>query len=259
MSAVLTLDGISKRFGGVLAVDEFSLGIEQGEILGLIGPNGAGKTTVFNLITQFTTCDSGNIGFLGRDIGSLAPYQINRLGIARTFQNIRLFSGLNVIDNVKVALGESGVSYRFLESLFRLPRVGRQERELEARATGLLELLGIASYAKEQPGSLPYGLQRRLEIARALASKPKLLLLDEPAAGLNPAEVAGITELIKRLKEELDLTIILIEHHMDVVMPICDRIYVLNFGKTIAHGSPQEIQANPEVLTAYLGVVEEEC
>lgn len=259
MSRVLTVDHLSKRFGGVLAVDDFSLEIDEGEILGLIGPNGAGKSTVFNLITKFTPPDSGRIHFSGQDITALPPYRINRLGIARTFQNIRLFSGLNVIDNVIVALGESESSYSFFSALARLPGVSRREREMAIRATELLDLLGIRSYAMEQPGSLPYGLQRRLEIARAMASKPRILLLDEPAAGLNPAEVAEITQVIQRLNGELGLTVFLIEHHMDVVMPICQRIYVLNYGKTIAHGSPREIQADPEVLTAYLGVEEEEC
>lgn len=259
MSRVLTVDNLTKRFGGVLAVDDFSLEIDEGEILGLIGPNGAGKSTVFNLITKFTTPDSGRIRFSERDITGLAPYQINRLGIARTFQNIRLFSGLNVRDNIMVALGESEASYSFFEALVRLPKVSRREREMAVRAEELLDLLGIRAYAKEQPGSLPYGLQRRLEIARAMASKPRLLLLDEPAAGLNPAEVADITQVIKKLNGDLGLTVLLIEHHMDVVMPICKRIYVLNYGKTIALGTPEEIQANPEVLTAYLGVVEEEC
>jgi branched-chain amino acid transport system ATP-binding protein len=259
VNRVLSVRHLSKRFGGVLAVDDFSLEIDDGEILGLIGPNGAGKTTVFNLITKFTAPDSGEIRFLDRDVTALAPYQVNRLGIARTFQNIRLFSGLNVLDNMMVALGEVGVTYTFFESLVRLPRVGRREREMAGRAYELLELLGIRAYAKEQPGSLPYGLQRRLEIARAIASKPRLLLLDEPAAGLNPAEVADITQLIRRLNAELGLTVLLIEHHMDVVMPICERIYVLNYGETIALGNSQEIQANPEVLTAYLGVVEEKC
>jgi branched-chain amino acid transport system ATP-binding protein len=259
VSRVLNVDNLTKRFGGVLAVDDFSLNIDEGEILGLIGPNGAGKSTVFNLITKFTAPDSGTIRFSDRDITGLAPYQINRLGIARTFQNIRLFSGLNVRDNIMVALGESEASYSFFETLVRLPRVSRREREMAGRAEELLDLLGIRAYAKEQPGSLPYGLQRRLEIARAMASKPRLLLLDEPAAGLNPAEVADITQVIKRLNGDLGLTVLLIEHHMDVVMPICKRIYVLNYGKTIALGTPEEIQANPEVLTAYLGVVEEEC
>jgi len=259
VSKVLAVSHLTKRFGGVVAVDDFSLEIDEGEILGLIGPNGAGKSTVFNLITKFTAPDSGDIRFGDRDITALAPYQVNRLGIARTFQNIRLFAGLSVVDNVLVALGEAEGTYSFFEALLRLPRVPRRERELRARAEELLDLLGIRAYALEQPGSLPYGLQRRLEIARAMASKPRLLLLDEPAAGLNPAEVSDITQVIKRLNAELGLTIVLIEHHMDVVMPICRRIYVLNYGKTIALGTPGQIQADPEVLAAYLGVVEEEC
>jgi branched-chain amino acid transport system ATP-binding protein len=227
--------------------------VRKGEVVGLIGPNGAGKTTAFNLITGFTPCDSGEIRFEGCDISRMQPHQVTQHGISRTFQNIRLFTGLNVLENVKVALAQSASRYTLVESMIRTPRVTREERDMERRAGELLEMLGISEYAYDKPESLAYGLQRRLEIARALASNPKLLLLDEPAAGLNPSEVVGMTTLIRRINQEFKLTILLIEHHMDVIMMICERIYVLNFGKLIASGVPAEIRANREVLTAYLG------
>lgn len=250
---LLEASGLTKRFGGVVAVDDFSIHIERGEIVGLIGPNGAGKTTVFNLLTRITPPDKGKVLFLGTDTASMQPFQITHYGMSRTFQNIRLFSGLNVIENVKVALGHSETSYSMLSTLIRTPRVKSEEQRLDTRARELLEMLELSGYVNEKPESLPYGLQRRLEIARALANDPQLLLLDEPAAGLNPSEVNGMVELIRQINQDLQLTILLIEHHMEVVMPICKRIYVLNFGKTIAVGSPVEVQSDPLVLSAYLG------
>jgi branched-chain amino acid transport system ATP-binding protein len=250
---LLEATGLTKRFGGVIAVNDFSMQIDRGEIVGLIGPNGAGKTTVFNLLTRITQPDEGTVSFLGADTARMQPFEITRQGMSRTFQNIRLFSGLNVIENVKVALGHSETSYGLLATLVRTPLVKRQEQSLETHARDLLELLDLSDFLYENPEGLPYGLQRRLEIARALANNPRLLLLDEPAAGLNPSEVNGMVELIRRINQQMHLTVLLIEHHMEVVMPICSRIYVLNFGKTIAVGSPVEVQANPLVLSAYLG------
>lgn len=250
---ILEATGLTKRFGGVVAVNDFSLQIDRGEIVGLIGPNGAGKTTVFNLLTRITPLDEGKVSFLGTDTARMQPFEITRHGMSRTFQNIRLFSGLNVLENVKVALGHSETSYGLISTLIRTPRVKRQEQTLDTRARELLEMLELSDCLYEKPEGLPYGLQRRLEIARALANNPQLLLLDEPAAGLNPSEVNGMVELIRRINQQMHLTVLLIEHHMEVVMPICTRIYVLNFGKTIAVGSPVEVQADPLVLSAYLG------
>lgn len=250
---LLEATGLTKRFGGVVAVNDFSMQIDRGEIVGLIGPNGAGKTTVFNVLTRITPPDEGQVLFLGADTARMQPFEITRHGMSRTFQNIRLFSGLNVIENVKVALGHSETSYGLLSTLIRTPRVKHQEQSLDTHARELLEMLELSDYIYEKPEGLPYGLQRRLEIARALANNPQLLLLDEPAAGLNPSEVNGMIQLIRRINQQMHLTVLLIEHHMEVVMPICDRIYVLNFGKTIAVGSPVEVQADPLVLSAYLG------
>ncbi|NPV69352.1 MAG: ABC transporter ATP-binding protein [Firmicutes bacterium] len=256
MPDILVTRNLSRSFGGLVAVDDFNLAVEKGELIGLIGPNGAGKTTVFNLLTGLYKPTTGTIAFDGKDVTGFPPFRLAELGMARTFQNIRLFSNLTVFDNVLTAChGQAG--YSIADAVFRTPRFRREHAELTKRADTLLEWVRLDTRKDEIARNLPYGHQRRLEIARALALGPALLLLDEPAAGMNPKESADLVEFILRIRRELDLTILLIEHHMDIVMRICERVIVLNFGKTIAQGSPGEIQANPEVITAYLGEGEE--
>lgn len=249
---LLQIRNLNKNFGGLKAVQNFNMEVEKGSITGIIGPNGAGKTTILNLISGIYKADSGQILFNNRDISNMKQHQIARLGISRTFQNIRLFKGLNCLDNVKAAR-DYCTPYNLLEALLQLPRVARAERELERVARDCLELVNLSHYAPEKPENLPYGLQRRLEIARALVNKPLLLLLDEPAAGLNPEEVIDLIQLIKKIYHDLQLTIIIIEHKMEVIMNLCQKIYVQNFGQTIAVGTPREIQTNKKVLQAYLG------
>jgi len=250
--ALLEVDSISKSFGGVAAVKDFSMVQGREEISGIIGPNGAGKTTAFNLITGVQPLDSGRIFFDGTEITSLPSHCITRLGIARTFQNIRLFHNLNVLENLMMA-GGTRLSYSTWEEMFRLPRVVSQEKRLEKIARSYLSYFHLEKYSMQRPDSLPYGLQRRLELARALMLEPSLLLLDEPAAGLNPKEIHNLIELIYKIKEEKRLSIIIVEHHMELVMNICSKIHVLDFGLKIAEGKPEEIKKNPEVLQAYLG------
>lgn len=249
---LLTIHNLTCYFQGLCAVSSFSAAIEERELVGIIGPNGAGKTTVFNLISGLYTPTSGKILYQGKDIVGLPPYTIAARGIARTFQNIRLFGSLSVLDNVRTAF-YAQTRHSFVEALLHLPRHQREERANSERARRLLQLLGLDQHLDETAGSLPYGLQRRLEIARALAAKPKLLLLDEPAAGMNPREVQDLIALIQEVKHQFDLTVLLIEHQMPLVMGLCDRIIVLDFGEKIAEGSPQEISKNPVVLEAYLG------
>lgn len=240
------------RFGGLVAVDDFNLELSQGDLVGLIGPNGAGKTTIFNMITGVLKPTSGKIYFKDRDITGKRPDVITALGIARTFQNIRLFKDLSLIDNVLVSY-HVRLKSNIFEAIFKLPNYNRQENFMYDEAMELLKKVELDHLVEEKAGSLPYGEQRRLEIARALATHPKLLLLDEPAAGMNPQETLDLMKFIKQIREDFDLTIFLIEHDMKVVMGICEKIWVLDYGKTIAIGTPSEIQNNPEVIKAYLG------
>ena len=240
------------EFGGLKAVDDFSLTIGKTEIAGLIGPNGAGKTTVFNLLTNVYQPTRGSILIDGMPTAGKKTYQVNRMGVARTFQNIRLFKELSVIDNIKVGLHES-MKYNLASSLVRLPNYWKEEKKCTERAFELLDIFHMADLANVPAGSLPYGAQRRLEIMRALATSPKLLLLDEPAAGMNPSETAELTETIRRIRDEFNIAVLLIEHDMSLVMGICEGIAVLNFGRIIAKGTPDEIRNNPQVIEAYLG------
>lgn len=254
---VLQCSDVQIVFGGLCAVSDASFDLYEGELVGLIGPNGAGKTTMFNMVSGIYTPTSGQISFWDKDdkvhvINKLGPAQLNKLGVARTFQNIRLFGELSVKDNVLIALhNQRRVSV--FDVLFRTPKFRRDEQVMSEKAMSLLELFKISGKADEKAKNLPYGEQRKLEIVRALASNPKLLLLDEPAAGMNPQETKELMELIAFIRKEFKLTILLIEHDMKLVMGICERIMVLNYGRIIAAGTPEKIQANPEVVKAYLG------
>ena len=250
--AMLDVKNLSISFGGLKAVDDFSITIEKGQLYGLIGPNGAGKTTIFNLLTGVYKPDGGRILLDGKDITGHKAIQINQAGIARTFQNIRLFKELSVLDNVKVGL-HNHHKYSTLSGILRLPSYYKVEKEMDERAMALLKEFDLDKEVDYKASNLPYGKQRKLEIARALATEPKLLLLDEPAAGMNPNETAELMKTIRFVRDHFDMTVLLIEHDMKLVSGICERLTVLNFGHMLAEGPTSEVLSNPEVIKAYLG------
>ena len=254
---ILTASDISIVFGGLRAVSDLNMELTKGELVGLIGPNGAGKTTVFNMLSGVYTPTSGQITYTDKKnrihiVNKMSPAQLNKIGIARTFQNIRLFGNLTVADNVRIAMHAQRKANPF-HILFRTPKFRKDEEMMTNQVRSLLKLFGLSEKENELAKNLPYGEQRKLEICRALASQPQILLLDEPAAGMNPQETKELMELISFIRKEFHLTILLIEHDMKLVMGICERLYVLNYGRVLASGKPEEIQQNPEVIKAYLG------
>lgn len=250
--AMLEVTSLGISFGGLRAVDELSMKIEKGGLVGLIGPNGAGKTTAFNMLTGVYRPTDGGIRLDGQNLIGKKPHEICKMGVARTFQNIRLFSELSVLDNVKTGL-HNQITYSFAESMFHLGSYRKKEKQMDEKAMELLSVFGLEGVADYRAANLPYGKQRKLEIARALATEPKLLLLDEPAAGMNPTETAELLSCINTIRDTFHVAILLIEHDMSLVMRVCERIQVINFGQTIAAGLPSEIASNQEVIEAYLG------
>ncbi|HEL2736136.1 TPA: ABC transporter ATP-binding protein [Streptococcus suis] len=250
--ALLEVKDLTKNFGGLTAVGDVTMELHEGELVGLIGPNGAGKTTLFNLLTGVYEPSEGTISLAGTILNGKAPSKIASLGLGRTFQNIRLFKNMTVLENVLIGLGNHGKSEVFA-SFFRFPAFYKNEEALKTKAIELLKIFDLDGDADTLAKNLPYGQQRRLEIVRALATEPKILFLDEPAAGMNPQETAELTQLIRKIKEEFGITIILIEHDMSLVMEVTERIYVLEYGRLIAHGTPEEIRNNKRVIEAYLG------
>lgn len=257
MENILEVSNLSINFGGVKAVNDVTLNIKNDSITSIIGPNGAGKTTFFNLISGVYKPTSGKVMLDGQDITGLKQHQISHLGISRTFQNIRLFDQLDVLKNVQTAM-DARARYNVFEAMLGLPMRYKEDKKNAEKSQYFLELVGLGSYAKEKPKNLPYGMQRKLELARALAAEPKLLLLDEPAAGLNPTEVEEYILLLQRIRKEFKIPILLIEHRLQIVYTLSKHIYVLNFGELLAQGTPDEIQANEEVIKAYMGEDEEE-
>jgi len=250
--SVLKIENLSIQFGGLKAVDNVNIDIKQGELVGLIGPNGAGKTTIFNMLTGVYVPTDGNIFLNGEKITGKKPNEIVLLGSSRTFQNIRLFKNMTVLDNIKIAY-HNHMTYHYFDTIFKTPKYVKEEQEANDYALSLLKVFNLEEFAYEKAKNLPYGAQRKLEIARALATKPEVLLLDEPAAGMNPTETEMLMNTIRKIKKDFDISVLLIEHDMKLVMGICERIYVVDYGKVIANGTPEDIRRNPNVIKAYLG------